>query len=66
MADDAAKYDAECRLVMKLCRAHTVVLIVVDGHSGHGMSSASTDPKVERLLPELLRDAADKIEQKAS
>jgi hypothetical protein len=55
------KYDAACTQVRELVNAAGVVLFVVGGSLGHGLTVQFPDDLVPRL-PSVLRQMADSIE----
>lgn len=56
------KYDNEASRVFKDTRAGAVVLMVIDGERGTGFSVLSSDRRVIRNLPDLLKSVASEIE----
>lgn len=62
MAIGKSKYDMECEHVRKMTGAQGVILLVLGGNLGHGMSCimpAALTP----MLPNALRDLASRIEE---
>jgi hypothetical protein len=58
----AGKYDATCSAVLIATEAEGVVLIVLNGVNGTGMSVNTTDAGLRKKLPDLLRVTASMIE----
>ena len=60
----AGKYGKAALEAMVATRADTLMLIVLNGHSGSGFSFAhsGTAPQLERV-PAILREVADSIER---
>lgn len=54
------KYDDVCALVRKKTKARAVIVIVIDGDSGSGMS-CKADLATMLMLPGLLEDIARQI-----
>jgi hypothetical protein len=48
------KYDEECALVMGATRAVGVLLVVIEGEHGNGISFKSLEPDLMRTLPAML------------
>jgi hypothetical protein len=59
--DDFGKYDAEATWVRRRTKAVGVVLVVIDGDRGHGLSAQATSD-LTLHLPSILRKVADEIE----
>jgi len=51
-------YDSECELVMGATRALGVLLVVVDGEAGSGVSFKTHDAELMRVLPAMLESIA--------
>jgi hypothetical protein len=56
------KYDKECTAARE-ATGGSVLLIVLNGKVGAGFSAQIADPRALIILPQLLRDVADQIEQ---
>lgn len=71
MAIGPGKYDEEATLVMERTKAHGVVLVVINGDKGSGLTTKDdfavlgTLP-VMVMLPTILRSIADQIESDMS
>jgi hypothetical protein len=59
--DDSGEYDAEATWVRKRTKAVGVVLVVIGGDRGHGLSAQATSD-LTLHLPSILRKVADEIE----
>ncbi len=57
------KYDAACVHAFVETRATAAVLLILGGEHGHGFSVNTSDPGLVKLLPALLREVADSIEE---
>lgn len=66
MALGGGKYDEEAVQAFESTQAEHLVLIVVGGKKGNGFECRSTDPLFSMLLPELLHECANKIEEDLS
>jgi hypothetical protein len=62
MADGPGKYDFFCTMVRQRTRARGVILIVLDGHLGNGMS-AQIDGAIVDQVPALLEQVARDIRE---
>jgi hypothetical protein len=64
------KYDGEATWVQARTQATGVLLMIVDGNKGNGFSIASFDIQatldITLVLPKLLREMANQIEQEIS
>jgi hypothetical protein len=60
MAIGPGKYDDLAHYVLEQAQADGVIVIVINGARGHGMSVKAT-PEMARALPYLLRQLADGI-----
>jgi hypothetical protein len=56
------KYDVECSIVLEDLKATAVLLLVVGGTKGNGLSISTYDKHLLTKLPTVLRDLADQIE----
>lgn len=64
-------YDAQCERLLKELDASVVLLMVMNGEKGHGISACiqgqlKDAKEIARKIPELLRRMADEIEKKGS
>ncbi len=59
----SGKYDDLAAMICKEVNARAVLLTVIDGCMGHGMTMACTEPKLRMVMPSLLRRMADILEQ---
>ena len=59
---EPGKYDDACTAVRVATDAHGIVLIIVDGNQGHGISVQASG-EVMAILPQMLRAFADEIER---
>jgi len=59
------KYDDACTVARSMCFAEGAILIVVNGHKGHGISCQCPHETASSILPALLRQLADGIEHDA-
>jgi hypothetical protein len=57
------KYDAECTMVREATGASAVIVIVLGGSKGGGLSVQTSDPDLLFSLPEYLREVAKGIER---
>jgi hypothetical protein len=62
MANGPGKYDGIADLVLATTLAEAVVVIIVNGRLGGGMS-VKMSPEIAAKMPQLLRDAADEMER---
>jgi hypothetical protein len=62
MAMGAGKYDAICTAVREETKANTVILLILDGVKGSGLS-VQAPLGIQMNLPRILRDVADDIER---
>ena len=60
------KYDDEVAVLMKSTNAALITLIVVGGEKGEGFSIQTSSPVLLKILPNMLRNMADQIENDAS
>lgn len=61
----AGRYDDQAIRVFKETKAEAVVLFVLGGSKGHGLSCSALPANAERvsaMIPDLLREIADAIE----
>jgi hypothetical protein len=56
------KYDDVCKQVKESTKAKAVLLVVVDGEHGHGIS-CKMDFIIAQQMPNILRAAADEMER---
>jgi hypothetical protein len=57
------KYDDACAQAMATTKAVGVLMIVIEGNKGNGVSFKTLDPLVIGAMPTLLRALADEIEK---
>jgi hypothetical protein len=62
MAHGPGRYDVLCTEVREKTEADGVVLMVFNGNKGQGFSCQLT-PLLTHLIPNLLREVADQIEE---
>lgn len=65
--DNRGHYDEQCEKLMNQLKAEMVILLVIGGKKGHGMSAcihaeSPVASKMASSTPELLRKMADMIE----
>lgn len=56
-------YDDACTKAREMTEGNTVILIVLNGKSGHGLSIHSCNPMIQVEVPGMLRKIADGIEK---
>jgi len=59
----AGKYNDLCAFVRTMSRAEAAIIIIFSEAEGSGFSVQATNLRVNFMLPEMLRDLADKIEK---
>jgi hypothetical protein len=63
MATGPGKYDELATMVRESTKAKGVLLIVFEGHLGSGFSMQMLGINETMLIPSMLRDIADQIEE---
>lgn len=55
------KYDDECKAVKASTNAVGVLLMVVEGDRGNGVSFRTSEPELMRILPRMLEQIAQQM-----
>jgi hypothetical protein len=59
------RYDDDVEEMVKKHKATAVLLVVLEGDKGDGLSVSITDPRLLDLIPSILRHVADDIEERS-
>lgn len=59
------KYDDQCKLVMMSTSAVGVLLIVIEGEHGNGVSFKTLEPDLMRTMPAMLEQIAAQMRRDA-